>query len=441
MTRVCSIIRSNGGALFVVSAICAAAVPITLLALDNVTYGLAAAYIITFLVMAWQRPDIALMLIFASTPLQNDLSGGVGAGRFSIAEVNLVLTLPAFFLQMLARRRMPSLGPLAIPVLLYLCVCIYSSAGAWRPDSAPISFFQMIVFLVVAVMVFSSFLSREEDLISCLRGYIVTSVIIASAVLIFRSGYVLGLHKNASGPTLAIATIIGVELWFAERNPRRKLLLALALMVTAPALLITLSRGAWLGAICGLAVLTLMRRQFKLLLRILLVLIPLLAVCWNLLPKEERDYATDFGHDRRNIEARYDSVDLANSYFQKCPIYGMGVGLRKEYDATNVVWSTLAETGILGLGGFVLIHVVFFGMIWGSQKKLKRDDPLYSLLALGAALILYKLTHGMVDHYWQRGPAFAAWAAAGMATGVYVRVRRRETTGEMGDLVPRSALY
>lgn len=29
----------------------------------------------------------------------------------------------------------------------------------------------------------------------------------------------------------------------------------------------------------------------------------------------------------------------------------------------------------------------------------------------------------MIDHYWQRGPAFAAWAAAGMAVAVYARFR------------------
>src|SRR5207302_1484068 len=133
--------------------------------------------------------------------------------------------------------------------------------------------------------------------------------------------------------------------------------------------------------------------------------------------------ATDFSEKRYSIKARYRSIDVARRYFEESPLFGVGVGLRKEMDATNVFWFTLAETGILGLATFGLIHVVFFAMIWRTQKRLSRRNEMYSFLAIGSALLLGKLTHGMVDHYWSRGQLMMAWASVGMATSVYYAVR------------------
>ena len=106
-------------------------------------------------------------------------------------------------------------------------------------------------------------------------------------------------------------------------------------------------------------------------------------------------------------------------------MFGVGVGLRKEYDATNIVWLTLAETGVLGLGAFLLLHAGILRMVWTTQRHLHRSDPLFSAAALGAALVTGKFIHGLVDHYWSRGPLLISWAAAGMATHAYFAVRGR----------------
>ena len=162
-----------------------------------------------------------------------------------------------------------------------------------------------------------------------------------------------------------------------------------------------------------------LRRQFALLLRCLLILLPIVLAGWNLVPKEEKEYATGFGQERWNIKARYESLDIAKSYYEKSPIYGVGVGLRKEYDATNLLWLTLAETGILGLIALGGIHLAIFKMVWETQKRIPPTDESFSFLALGGALATEKLMHGMVDHYWSRGAIMIAWAGVGMALGVY----------------------
>jgi hypothetical protein len=160
------------------------------------------------------------------------------------------------------------------------------------------------------------------------------------------------------------------------------------------------------------------------------VLLPVIAIAWTFLPKESRENATGFERGRNNIEARYESVEIARGFFDADPLLGSGVGLRKEYDATSLVWLTLAETGVLGAGALLLIHVAFLRMVWRAQKLVAREDELFTLLALGAALVVSRLAHGLVDHYWSRGAIMIAWAAAGMATFAFWEVKRRLAEGQ-----------
>ena len=161
-------------------------------------------------------------------------------------------------------------------------------------------------------------------------------------------------------------------------------MLAGALAIIGAGLLATLSRGAWLGAFCGVGVLLMLRRQFGVFFRAGLVLIPVILIAWQFLPKESRETATGFDRStHRNIEARFQTIEIARGYFDQDPVLGMGVGLRKEFDATNLLWVTLAETGVLGAGALILIHVAFFRMAWRVQKWTAREDELFTVLALG----------------------------------------------------------
>jgi hypothetical protein len=387
-------------------------------------YVAAVFYAVIFWLVALKRPGVALALIFALAPFQNDLSGG-GPVKFSIAEINLLLTIPV----LLFRAPRFAIGPVLIPVLLYFGVCAVSSLLHWRPTTL-VCFVQMGLYLLVAVAMFASLPREAEDLHLALHGLVCIGVFLSVVLLATRTNYVLGLHKNGVGASLSCALLVALELWFAAEPGRRRQLLAAALAVIGGGLLISLSRGAWLGAVCGVGVLLALRRQFALFMRAALVLIPVVLIAWNFLPKESRETATGFERGRRNIEARFQSIEIARNFFEQDPLLGAGVGLRKEYDATNLVWLTLAETGALGLGALALIHLVFLRMVWRAQKLVAREDELFTLLALGAALVVSRLAHGLVDHYWSRGAIMIAWTSAGMAVFAYSEVRRRLEEGE-----------
>jgi O-antigen ligase len=374
---------------------------------------------------ARKRPHIPLMMIFAFAPFQYDMSIG-GPLRFSVAEINLMVTCAIFFL----RRQRIRWGPTFAPTLSYLGVCALSALITWRTP-APLCIVQIALYLVFAVMIFASFARTEEDYRPALYGLIAIGFVLAMMVIVTRSGYVLGLHKNGVGGSLAAAVIVCGELWFAERKRKRRTYLLIIMGVLAAGLFFSLSRGSWMGACAGLTVILLMRRQFRIMMRLGIVVIPLVVVCWSLLPEQDRAYTTGLSGDNWNIKLRMNSISYAKTWFSESPIIGMGVGLRKIYDATNVFWLTLAETGVLGFLTFFGLHGVYLRMVWKTQARLARDELLYSLVAIGAALVCSKLVHGMVDHYWSRGPIMTAWAAAGMATFAYFKVRsRRRLAGD-----------
>lgn len=402
----------------------AAAVLLTALALRQPLYAAALLYVAGFLVVTARQPAVALMLIFASAPFQNDLSGGGGA-KFSIAEVNLVLTLAALYARCLTLRRLPRVGPILVPVLLYFSVCLCSSAIHWVSGEAVISLVQMFLYFVVAVAVFNEFALDPSQYWPSFYALVSVGVFLALAGLA-TDYWFIGLNKNGIAASLACSFLVGTELALTAETGRRRVVLLLALGIIALGLLFSLSRGAWLGTGSGVIFIFALRRRLPLLARIGAALLPLLALFWFTLPSASREYAIGFNmEDHYNIKLRYDSIMLTEQYFQESPIYGMGVGLRKDYDATNVLLMTLAETGVLGGVGFLLIHAAFFRMIAQARKRIAPTEALYSLLCIGGALVLDKFMHGLVDHYWSRGALMVAWAAAGMATRAYYIARSR----------------
>lgn len=401
--------------------------------LSSLILPLALAYVLLFYAFTWRRPWLALLLIFALPPFQNDLSGGEGA-RFSIAEINLMLTLPLLLL----RGRRLRMGPLTIPVFLYLFVCLISSTLSPR-DTTLNSMLQMGLYLVVTVVVFASLARSERDFYPALRACVVVGILFS--FLTFTGIYnTLGLNKNGVGASLASSLVVCCELWFGAHTLRAKNILGAALVVISAGLFFSLSRGAWLSAVTGIAVLCIMRRQFKLMVRAFGVMIPLVVVAWISLPQKTKDYAGGIDASHYNIKLRYNSLTYAQDEFESSPWLGVGVGLRKEYDATNVAMLTLAETGIFGLLAFALVHIVLLTTVWKTRKKMSTDDPLFPLLSLSAALIVGRLSHGMVDHYWSRGVITSAWASVGMATYAVYAVRQRQRAHSHAQLKNQRAI-
>lgn len=376
-------------------------------------------YAACFGLFAWRHPVGALAFVVASAAFQKDLSeGGVGA-KFSIAEVNLALVAGVYLARDLPAGRWPKLGFWLLPLVLYLAVCTFSSVGDWDRDTT-VSMLQMVLYLGVTVAVFANFAPRGETFLLPLRATVGVGLLLAILGAASGSGFVLGMHKNGVGAFTAAALVVAVELWLSARTKYDRNLTAAAVAIMAVGLIVTLSRGAWLASGIGVLTLLAFRGRWSTMFRLGMLMVPVVGICWLLLPDKSRDYATGFNPERENIRLRLESIQFAWDRFAESPVYGVGVGLRKEYDATNVYLQTLAETGALGLGTFLALHGIFFTAAWKSRKRFA-GTRLASLPALGVALVAGRLLHGAVDHFWSRGAIMVAYAAVGMGLSVLLR--------------------
>jgi len=383
-------------------------------------------FIVLFVLLAWSQPEAALMVVLASAPFPYDVSPGFVPVNFSMSELSLIICFGVLALKQAQGERPLRFGPMLWPAVAYLGVCVVSGALNYHDNATIKSILQMCVYFIAAVVVFSSMVDSKLRLMPALYGLLAVGCFQAVLTMMGMT-YSIGIHKNAAGASLAGVFVVAFELWFQPGSRRYRLIMTAALLLIGAGLLMSLSRGGWVGAFLGCAGIMALRRQFATMLKLIIMGIPVILVCWAQLPESAQEYAftlTPAGHN--SIAHRYENAEKFLNHFEKNPILGNGTGLRKYIDATNVVLSTLAETGIVGLIAFGWIFVAFGRMVWWAHKRVARSDPLFSLLTIGTGLMLCRLGHGMFDHYWSRGALTVAWCAAGMATLAYLTVRARE---------------
>lgn len=375
-------------------------------------------YVVAFVALCARRPMWALVALFATTPFHLNLSEGLV--KYSITEINLLLTLPLLALRLRESRQGASLGSMALPIYAYLLVCGLSSLITWKGADAIVSWVQMLTYIVITVLIFA-LLCKPDDLRKV--PYYLVGVCVLWALFGIKVDFIfMFLRKNAFGASLAVGFLCAYELWIARGYSKTPLLkdwprIALmgAMLVIFTGLIMTLSRGAWLGTLAGMVAIGAVRGNVKPLLKIGAILVPVVLIVWFNLPPEMKAYVVGFDPEQnRNIELRVATLQETQQLFYDSPLFGQGLGLRKDIDATNLFWLVLSETGVLGAIAFSWMFWNFYRLAWRARGIVPPSDPRYTLLSLGVALMTYKLVHGMVDHYWTRGALTNAWAGLGM---------------------------
>lgn len=379
---------------------------------------LALSYACIFWYVCSKRPIIALASAFAFSPFAFSVLGD--SVNASLSDVNIALCIPLLIIGVKGSKRNFSIGPLTAPVYVYLTLCLVSSAVASQWQSALTSWLQMALYFIISIIVFANFCKPKE---LALIPYYAVGVGVIWAFIGIGTGFnFMGAAKNAFGASLSGTLMIVYSLYAAwEHRPSHKRIksegkwLAIAGVIIFVALIMTLSRGAILGTVVGIVVMSAYMQSYRLLLRGIAYMTPIMVIIWVSLPPQLKTYAINFDSSSAyNIELRYKSVNIAETLFMQDPIWGSGIGLRKMYDATNLVWSTLAETGILGLLALASIYIVFYRWTWGLCKVIKPRDPYFIFISMSVGLMTARLTHGMVDHYWSRGVITMVWASVGM---------------------------
>ena len=184
-------------------------------------------------------------LIFASTPITlNVMPGGV---NLSVAEVGLVIAAAGGL-----AGKSGKLGPLLVPTLAYLAICMISMIVAFRGTSAIVSMVQTTIYLFLTVSVFSGYVRDRQQVVVAAVGLMgVSGFLTALSLSQGGGGYLFGIHKNNLGATTAVAVICGMGIWLHARQSGRARVWTLILGFLSLGLFMTLSRGAWASAVVG----------------------------------------------------------------------------------------------------------------------------------------------------------------------------------------------
>jgi O-antigen ligase len=313
------------------------------------------------------------------------------------------------------------LKPLLIVVYALLVGAAVSKAAQPEKFLVPTLISIWVMSSMVIVFVFLSGVALSE-LASSLRGSLTTWV---------------GMHENELGRLYAVAYALLLFTWAESKDRGLKLALLASMGLVVVALMLTFSRGAFLGFIVVNVLFLLWRRNAK----ALTFAVLLAAVALFLLPGAVYDRVeTGFGSGLNAISAgRIESIWLPLlPEILRSPVYGNGLGsilwseaMRRADGVAilavghphNAYLEVVLDMGIAGL----IIVCAYFVHVWKGFRALSVDPALSPALRgfyLGAAAGLASLLIAAItdSSLIRPGPEQAfLWLAIGMMYGQRAR--------------------
>jgi hypothetical protein len=219
------------------------------------------------------------------------------------------------------------------------------------------------------------------------------------------------LGPNAFGTTMAVALVM--VLGFSLEGPkRRRLLWMAAAVVVTGALILTWSRGAWLGALVGVIVLAAVSSTRRLGWRLLVLALLIAAVLPFLVAQWEAQAPTRVSENPEDPNSRLTTWGVALRIVTDHPILGTGLNtfglayrrykpparrLGAPPHAHNIFLNFAAETGLVGLVAFVawLTSGTMAIWRWHARNPLGSSERTLSAIVLAALAAL--LGHQLVD--------------------------------------------
>ncbi len=344
----------------------------------------------------------------------------------------------------------PSLGRDGVLAALavYFAAAALSVIVAAPEMRRPHELVTLAMTVVPFILVLDSIVARPTRRLF-LTGAILTGAVVAS--LIWYGTYDAGSFYRLSlgsienpvpaGEYLAICLVLGVAVLFAEiRASVAGPIMALTVALTGIALALTQSRGALLGAICGVAfvVWTTVRKRRYVTAVIAVAVVGIMAFA---AAKPDSKIADGLDLRSRNTQARLETWRQAGDLIQARPLTGHGLGsfpllgvtyfdgrvVEHPVSAHNVWINSLAETGILGAAALLAFVVLLLRSAWLSQRRATYPlDGALSRGALGGLLVslVAGLTATSLDA--EPGMLFFTIAAIGISGGRATNARTRE---------------
>lgn len=227
---------------------------------------------------------------------------------------------------------------------------------------------------------------------------------------------------NVLGGLLIMTLSVSAAQVFGSRPVVRRGWAAIIAAAMATALVLTISRGSFVGA--GAALLGLSVLRYRKIMPILAV-----AVIFILILPQTQAYVTHFfegvqGEDLAT-QMRFGEYRDALTLIGRYPIFGVGFTGAPDLDTylgvANVYLTIAQQMGMVGLAAFLLAMLTLFAWSWRARRAV-RDRPALEPMWWGLhAAIAGALVGGIFDHYFfnldfHHSVAFF-WLFAGLAAG------------------------
>jgi O-antigen ligase len=206
---------------------------------------------------------------------------------------------------------------------------------------------------------------------------------------------------NVLGGLLILITTVTAAQLFTRKPLLPRYVLGLMVLVDAACLYLTYSRGSMVGLVAGLGVLAVV--QYRRLIPAMIVAGALLM----LLPQAQ-DYVQRFveGVQLQDLATlmRLGEYKDALLLISRHPWIGVGfVGTPETslYIGVSMVYLLIAEEmGLIGLGVFFLIVVLFFRQVWQAWAEVRKEEGMGAILLGLTAAVAGILVGGIFDHYF-----------------------------------------
>jgi O-antigen ligase len=205
---------------------------------------------------------------------------------------------------------------------------------------------------------------------------------------------------NILGGLLILVASLTVPQLFTRRPLLKRWLAAAILAVMGLCLVLTFSRGSMAGLGCALALLAVVKYR-----RLLPVLI--IAGLLILLLPQTREYIVHFieGVQFQDLASQMRLGEYKDAFIliSRYPWIGVGFVGAPDIDiylgVSSLYLLIAEEMGLVGLGVFLVIMVLFFRYTWRSWKSMKHDPCLEAILLGLQTAVVGGLVGGILDHY------------------------------------------
>jgi O-antigen ligase len=359
--------------------------------------------------IAFVNTQFALIVLVFSMLLSPELSLGAAGNRdvmIRADDVILGVILVGWLARMAVNKDLAlfKATPMNGPIFNYMAVCAIATIwGMVKGSVTPINgcFYTLKYFeyFLLFFMVYNT--ARDaQNIRYLLRCMIVVFVLISLYAWYQHHAGVdrastpfegQGGEANTLGGYCVLMLMYCLSLFLHGKNPREKVLCLAGVVLGFPALLFTLSRGAWVAVVPALAMFWLLTKRGKVFL-LIVAAFAVLGATW-LFPRNVQERFTYTFDDQRTFTffgkdftvdestaARIDAWQIGYDRWRRAPVWGLGVG-SVGAAVDNQFTRIFVETGVVGFIFFVMVFVQLFNICSHMLRRWRYDEEKYGLVA------------------------------------------------------------